>query len=143
MKVFLCAFQGFSLAIPMQSAAALMLYTRGASRAVLYNRVNENTYFSLPHLFGLPRETVRHGIILKNSGGDDGENLSENRNILLTTRVERDEDIPDDTIYPLPGILKNKRFSWMFSGIQFSSAAGGPGGLVLVLNCESLVKRFI
>jgi hypothetical protein len=142
MRVFLCAFKEFSLAIPIRSIFCLLLYTRGAVKAVSYNRVNENTYFSLPHLFGLPHETIRHGIVLKDSGDDDGNNLIENRNILLTTEVEREADISEETIYPMPRVLNGRRFSSMFSGIQFAARSGGTTGPVLVLNPESLVRRF-
>ncbi|GHV68034.1 hypothetical protein AGMMS49928_06480 [Spirochaetia bacterium] len=141
MRVFLCAFTEFSLAIPIQSISSLLLYTKAALKAVTYNRANENTYYSLPHIFGFPKETIKHGIVLKNSEGDE-DNLIENRNILLTTEVERETDIPEETIYPMPRVLKGMDFSQVFSGIQFASLSVNTFGPVLVLNPESLVRRF-
>ena len=151
MRFFYCAFRGFYLAIPIGSVASLMLYPFEAAEAVEHREENGNTYFSLPHLFHLPDETIRHGIVLKESGaGEDTTNhigemdhIIENKNILLTTEVEREIDIPETEIYPLPRILAGMGTMRMFSGIQCaSSTAGvGDGTLVLVLDPAYIVMR--
>ena len=126
MRVFLCDYSGFSLAIPMSSVSALTLYED--------NQKEGNTYISLPALFDLPGDVTRHGVILKN-GDDDDHNIDENRTVLLTTEIKCEKEIADEEIYPLPKIFDNMSFSGMFSGIQINSS------VVLLLDPEQLVQN--
>ncbi|MDR2478144.1 MAG: hypothetical protein LBD48_02390 [Treponema sp.] len=143
MRFFFCAFKGFYLAIPIRFVSSLMLYPFAAARAVEYREENGNTYFSLPHLFGLPEEAVRHGIVLKDPDGREDETgqAVENRNILLTTEVEREIDIPGNELYPLPETLAGMGAARMFGGIRFVSTGDGADTLVLALDPEYLVTR--
>ena len=145
MRFFFCAFSGFYLAIPIRSVLSLMLYSAETTQAVEYREQNGNTYFSLPHLLYMPDERIRHGIVLKEPGEDEGEaeaeQVIENKNILLTTEVEREIDIPETEIYPLPRVLAGTGVAGMFSGIQFASGGAGGGSLVLVLDPEYVVTR--
>ena len=143
MRVFLCAFEGFYVAIPIHFVSSLMLYSAGVTQAVEYREQNGNTYFSLPHLFDLPRETIRHGIVLKDidSGEDETDHAIENKNILLTTEVERESDIPEAEIYPMPKVLSGMGGSAMFSGIQFAASRDESDIMVLFLNPAYLVTR--
>ena len=142
MRVFFCAYTGFSLAIPMSSVSALTLYEAEALHAVEYKQENGNTYISLPRLFMLPEECIRHGIILKN-GDDEDHNIEENRTVLLTTEIKYETEIPDSEIHPLPKTFRYSRFSGMFSGIQFDcNRTGAADSLpVLLLNPEQLVQN--
>ena len=126
MRVFLCSYGNFSIAIPMSSVSSLALHTdsRDAGAALTHDR--ENTYVSLPKLFELPSEYSRHGITLNSGGG---------KIVLLSTEVEREAEIPDEEIFPVPKALCGTRFSALFSGIQF---AGSP---VLLLDPERLIQR--
>ena len=143
MRVFLCAFGEFSLAIPMNTVSSLTLYTE--ETALEYNGESRNTYISLPRLFNLPQAFIRHGIILKYGNEDD--NTAENKTILLTTEITCETEIPDEEIYPLPKVFGGLRFSTLFSGIQFDSrprreheisdAAGNP---VLLLDTSLLLE---
>jgi len=153
MRVFLCAFGSFSLAIPLKSISSITLHdtrddTRdeeNAGKAVEYKKENGNTYFSLPLLFNLPQAVIRHGIILKDREDEDTEDNSviENKNILLTTEIEREIEIPEKNIYPVPKTLKVMRFSFIFNGIVFYSQTGrAEEEMVLVLNPKKLVKNF-
>ena len=139
MRVFICAFAGFSLAIPMDSVSSLMLYTGRPLHTVEYNPQNGNTYVSLPWLFSRPLADIRHGIILKNSN-DGFDETTENKIILLTTEVECETEIPPEEIYPLPNIFMSLRFSAFFSGILFNSnnKADQP---TLILNTGQLVEN--
>ena len=129
MRVFLCAFGHFFLAIPMRSVSSFALHTDGEQANT------RNVVVSLPLLLNLPLENIRYDIVLKNPGSECGEDdTAENNIVLLSTAVEREADIPDDTIYPIPKIFNNTRFSALFSGIQ---CANSP---VLLLNTEQLVK---
>ena len=146
MRVFLSAYRGFSLAIPMCFVSSLTIHSDAASRTVEYNQENRNTYISLPHLFNLPPEDTRHGIVLKDLNSEDPDsdgNVMENKIILLTTEVECETEIPDTEIFPIARTLKGKRFSAFFSGIQFDSiqSPDSSGRPVLLLNIETLVKN--
>jgi hypothetical protein len=86
-------------------------------RPVEYNDERNNTYLSLPLLFNFPLEKIKHGIVLK-SGNDDDAGVTENRNILLTTEIKCETEIPDEQIYSIPKILNLECF---ISGIIFAS----------------------
>jgi hypothetical protein len=126
MRVFLSAFSGFTLAVPMDAVASMMLYRKETEKTVQYDQESRSTYVSLPRLFKLPDEIIRHGIILREW------NSNANKVILLTAEVKRDIEIPDEQFHPIPKALSTLRFSKMFSGIQFS---GNP---VLLLNIKQL-----
>ena len=139
MRVFLCAFAGFSLAIPMDRVLSLMLYTGSMTHAIRHNPKNGVTYVSLPRLFRRPLDDIRHGIILKN-GNDDFDETMKNKIILLTTEVECETEISPEKIYSLPKIFGCLRFSAFFNGISFISNnnADHPA---LLLNTERLVEN--
>jgi len=106
---------------------------------VFYNQENRNTYISLPLLFNLPQENVRHDIVLKNSSDEDDCSI-EGKIVLLSTEVEYETEIPEEEIYPVPKIFINNRFSAVFSGMQFYNfpASCFP---VLLLNPEKLIQN--
>jgi len=149
MKVFICAFGGFSLAIPMCYVSSLALHS---GQAAEYNTENPNTYISLPHLFCLPSEVIRHSIALKNPNDENGyiedDNIDDiiivNKIILLVTEVKCEAEIPDTKIFPIPKSLDGMRFSALFSGIQFDSGkvSDAFGKPILFLNIEALIKNF-
>jgi hypothetical protein len=128
MRAFLSAFSGFTLAVPMNAVASIMLCKQGAEMAVQHDQENRNIYISLPHLFNLPGESVCHAINLRT------ENTTVQKIVLLTAEVKRDIEIPDEQFYPIPKALNALRFSKVFSGIQL---AENP---VLLLNVEQLVQ---
>jgi hypothetical protein len=121
MRVFLCAFTGFSVAIPMYSVSSLALYTNEASSSKPFEE-NQDTCISLPGLLKFPLENIRHSIVMKSNV------------VLFTTEVECEAEIPDEEIYPLPKIFDRMRFSRLFSGIQLGS------NLRLILNPERLAQ---
>jgi len=128
MRVFLSAFSGFTLAVPMNAVAAMMLYDKETEKTVHYDQQSRSTYVSLPRLFRLPNEIVQHGIVLREW------NSKVNKVVLLTAEVKRDIEIPDEQIHPLPKVLGALRFSEIFSGIQFSD---NP---ILLLNVKQLAE---
>ncbi|MDR0502637.1 MAG: hypothetical protein LBH16_04885 [Treponema sp.] len=114
MRVFICSFGGFSVAIPMHSVASLSLNEKSSS----YNDNPESSkYISLPQLFNLPAGAASHCVILK----ETGKNTAESRTVLLTTEIEYETEIPDIMIYPVPKTLNVMRFYALFSGILFIS----------------------
>ena len=146
MRVFICSFGSFSLAIPMNSVASMTLCADRAANgaAVEYNQENRNTYISLPRVFNLQIENIRHGIILKDGDNDsEDSDTTEDKIILLTTEVLCETEIPDEEIYPMPKVFGGMLFSALFSGILFdsriiSNSAGEP---VLLLDTKKLVQR--
>jgi hypothetical protein len=145
MRVFLCPYEGFLLAIPIEAVASLTLYGEdaGGTEPVEFNRENGNRYFFLPRLLQCPGEIV-HGIVLKDRLGGEEEYLDtpENKNILLTTGGEREEDIAEERIYPLPRVLAGGGGAALFRGIQFLSDPGRGDLPLLVLDCEALINTF-
>jgi len=137
MKVFICAFGGFYVAIPMSSVASLtdLKDRQVATQAAVVTR-DTDTYVSLPLVFSLPQENIRHGIVLKNAeGSDDG-----NKIVLLSTEVVNTSEIPEENIHPIPRALSGTRFASVFSGIQCDSEATRDAGLVIFLDPERLVR---
>ena len=108
MRVFLSAFDGFKIAIPMRSVSSIALCTDEE-----YCRAKGNTCISLPHLFNLPQET-RYCVTLKNA---DDDNAAEKGVTILTAEIEYETEIPAEEIYPLPELLSVMRFSGLFNGI--------------------------
>jgi len=148
MRVFLCVFGDFSLAIPIDSVSSITLYHGDTGKIMEKSSENQNTYISLPLLFNYPAEKVKHGIILKNAD-DEYNTIIENRNILLTTEIECETNIPDEKIYSVPVTLKSFQFSLMFSGIIFDSVihrkntaiSNTAENIILLLNPEKLVQN--
>ena len=146
MRVFLCSFGYFSVAIPMNSVSSLALHDDKTLKASVSDegeagvnyRENRNTYVPLPQLFNLPPGNIRHNITLKEPNTEDS---SKGRTVLLIPEVECETEIPDDKIFPLPKALGGTRFSELFSGIQFDSRpAASSGSLILMLSGKQLIQ---
>jgi hypothetical protein len=128
MRVFISVYPGFTLAIPMDAVASMVLYNQKTEKTVQYDPKNRSTYVSLPWLFNMSDQAVPHGVVMREW------NTKENKVVLLTAEVKRDIEIPDEEFHPIPKALGATRFSAMFSGIKFSD---NP---ILLLNVEQLLK---
>jgi hypothetical protein len=128
MRVFLSIYPGFTLAIPMDVVASMMLYNQKTEKTIQYDQKSRCTFISLPWLFNMREEPVPHGIILREW------NSKENKVVLLTAGIKRDIDIPVGEFSPIPKSLGALRFSEVFSGIKFS---GNP---ILLMNVEKLLQ---
>jgi len=146
MKVFLCSYSGFSLAIPMDFVSSIFLFKDNMEKAIEYNTENRNTYISLPMIFNCPSLKVRHGVVLKTQDNND---VIEDKIILLTTEIEGEEEIQQDTYYPIPKSLEIMQFSHFFGGIFFKSRQNretSVSGILaealgLLLNTEPLLQN--
>ncbi|MFP3089981.1 hypothetical protein LQZ21_06595 [Treponema sp. TIM-1] len=125
MRYFLCPVEQFFLGVPEDAVAAIMIYSEGVTKTVSRYEGGD-TFFSLPHFFGLADRTVRHGIILKSSkpgasqnNGAASEPEEGARNILLVSSVEREADVPPEEIYSLPELLLASGHLSFFTGIAF------------------------
>jgi hypothetical protein len=140
MRFFLCAFGAFSLGVPVYAVSSLITVPWEVNRMIDRDR-DENTYFSLPHFFKSEDKDIRHGFILKpqvqrvpliGSGGEQAalaadpalgkEGFTDRRNVLLVTAVEKEEDIPQEEIRPLPALLGVGNIVTFFSGITFNGS---------------------
>jgi len=143
MKVFLCSYNGFSLAVPMDKVSSIMLLTEDNNYKTLmyFNNENGNTYISLPMLFNCPSLNMKHGIILKNSDSDN-DTVIKDKTILLTTEIECESEISDDKILTIPKTLNVFEFSQFFSGILFYRRQPKTSeSLILLLNPELMVQK--
>jgi len=147
MKVFICSYSGFSLAVPMDNVSSIMLLTEDFTKSADYkNKIyldeeNCNTYISLPFLFNCPSVNTKHGIILKYPG-EKNDVIMKNKTILLSTEIECESEIPDNNIFPIPKSFGTLNFSLFFKGILFSSMLHeSAGNLILLLNPELIVQN--
>jgi len=144
MRVFLCSYSLFSLAIPTDFISSIFLHQENLNQKIEFNTENNNTRVSLPLLFECPDSNVKHGIIIKNDADNDS---TENRFILFGTAVESEMDIPAESIFPLPNIMGVMQFSFVFDGICFFTGNSNEGEnkinneLVLLLNPQKLVQN--
>jgi len=147
MKIFLCSYSTFSLAIPMDFVSSIFLCMDKTEKKIEKKSENGGTFISLPIFFNCPQLEIHHGIILKNGSSDD-DNIFADKTILLGTEVESENEIPSGKYYPLPKILDSMHFSSFFNGMffysQFTDENKTQGktadNLVLLLNPQSLTK---
>lgn len=138
------------LGVPEDAVTAIMIYSEEVTSIV--NQDEEgNTFFSLPHFFGLTNQTIRHGIVLKPlvsglsgcSGLPQNDRISSEpeeglRNILLVSSVEREVDIAPEDIYPLPELLLTLGSLSFFTGISFVGDV-----MIALIDPVSLVARIL
>jgi len=142
MRVFICSYNGFSLAIPMEWVASIFIIKESIQNKKIYHDDdNKNTFFSLPIIFNCHDIKAHHGIILKSN--------SDINNILLSTEIECEKDISRDSIFPVPKAFTVLQFSSIFNGIFFSSFLHRDNAvcnknakdIVLLLNPGQLVQK--
>jgi len=144
MRVFLCSYSWFLLAIPTDFISSIFLYQENLNQKIEFNAENRNTSVCLPLLFDCPDSNVKHGIIIKNDTDNDS---TENRFVLFGTAVESERDIPAESIFPVPKIMGVMQFSFIFDGICFFTDNSNEGEnkinneLVLLLNPQKLIQN--
>ena len=137
MRVFLCSYSGFSLAVPMQSVLSIFLVREEpAEKKTAYKTENSCLHISLPELFKNPDSKIHHGIIINNEDNRNGVI----KNILLSTEIQSESDIPCGKFYPIPKTLGGFRFSQFFNGIHFNSPKDGAD-MTLLLDPFKLILK--
>jgi hypothetical protein len=144
MRVFLCPYGGFSLAIPMDAVLSVTLHRNNPEKTIEYNQENFNTYISLPLLFNFENRELSHGIILK----DGSDEQLENKYVLLSYKIESEAELSAKKIYPLPESFSAMKFSNFFTGIVFYNRSQNektpsgiyPQELVLLLDPPHIVN---
>jgi len=147
MRVFLCSYNGFLLAIPMDFVSSIFLINDNPDYRFHYDHEKRNTYISLPVLFDCPSVNIQHGIVLKNETGEN--DAFEDKTILLSTEIVREREIPEDKFFSVPKALGFLRFASIFKGIFFhqhrihgnTSTNISSGDMVLLLNPRQLVQN--
>jgi len=142
MRVFLCPYGGFSLAIPMDAVLSVTLHQKKTEETVELNPENLNTYISLPLLLNCAGPEPRHGIFLK----DGNDERLEKKTVLLTYEIECEIELAKNQIYPLPGSFSAMKFSRFFLGLVFSNVEKKTDGinsqeLILLLNPEYIAQN--
>jgi len=142
MRVFISSYRIFTLAIPIEYVSSIFTNAENSEYKIIYNHENKNTYVSLPKLFNCPQAAVRHGIVLKNIGGNNDkmsvmDDSLENKTILLGAAVENESEINCESIYPVPKTLNLMEFFFIFSGMTFNKS----GDLVLLLDPNHLLNN--
>jgi len=147
MRVFICSYSGFSLAIPIENVASIFINSKNIYNKIQIDEENKSTYISLPVIFNSPDSRIHHGIILKNlsfcNSGDD------EKIILLSSEIICEQDIKKERFYSVPKIFGILNFSLVFNGIFFNQRSLGKsavknipaGSLLLLLNPEQLVQN--
>jgi len=147
MRVFLCLYNGFSLAIPMDFVSSIFLINDNPGYRIHYDNEKRNTYLSLPMLFNCPVINIHHGMVLKNENNES--DTFEDKIILLTTEIIKEREIPAEKFYSIPKTLGVYQFASIFKGIFFhpqrirsnTLSNISAGDMVLLLNPQQLVQN--
>ncbi|MDR3342777.1 MAG: hypothetical protein LBT14_08335 [Treponema sp.] len=126
MKFFLFVFEGIAFGMPM-GCVAEFIQAPGNSGTLIGASVGD-VFFSIPHFFGKGAVPAPHGIVLKSFPCSQGVTEAlrgyaggEVRHIvLLTTPIEREIDIPDETIRQLPAFLGLPGKLPFLTGVSFT-----------------------
>ena len=127
MRVFLCAFNGFTGAIPMDSVSSISLY----SKKIHANNEQNNKCFSLFRLLNVKKEEIHHCVFIKN-------NSNQKNIVLFSAKITCETDINEENIYPVPVIFNNSLFFEFIKGIKFTDDTGTEP--VLLFNIEKITK---
>jgi len=134
-RVFLCSYSGFTMAIPINSVSSIILFKEKTEKEIEYN--NKNILISLPLLLGCGSCKIKHGIIVKGFENIRTGTFRENQFILLTTEIECETNITDAAVFSVPKNLGVTRFARFFNNIIFNDT----GGLTLMLDPLQLIKN--
>jgi len=127
MKYFICALDAIDLGIPAERTERIIPAAR--VQTAVYETENQEAFISLPLLFRQKDPAAPHGVVLKAP-----EVLPPGpKTVLLTPRIDRELDIPEETIYQLP-----QAFTGPFR--YFSGACFNAQSAILLLNPAKLME---
>ena len=142
MKYFICALDEINIGIPAErteriipaertlySVCETVIKTETGAEAGTQSET-KTAYISLPLLFKQKNTGAPHGIILKPSGGQAPQ-----KTVLLTPRIEKEIDIPEENIHSLPE---------SFAGLRgfFGGACFDKENVILVLDTKKLTEKY-
>ena len=128
MNYFICALNSIQLGIPAERAERIIPVTR--MQTAVYETENQEAFISLPALFRQEDTPVPHGVVLKPNGLPDGTVKA----VLLTPRIEKDLEIPEEGIHGLPAA-----FAGLFR--YFSGACFNGQEIIFILNPIILMEK--
>jgi len=153
MKCFICALDKIHIGIPAERTERIIQAAR--VQTAVYETENQEAFISLPLLFRQKEPAAPHGVVLKatevlprlppGSGAGDappepptaGTGAADTaggvKTVLLTPRIDKELDIPDETIYQLP-----EAFAGPFR--YFSGACFSAQDVILILNPAKLTE---
>ena len=142
MRIFLCSYDNFLLAIPMNCVSSIYISSSSNSGLINYDSQNRNTYISLPVFFNYKNGNTCHGIVLKTGDAldDSDSNIIENKTILLSTHIINEKELSPRDFIPVPKSLSFFSGFSVFSGIFFIAHNKTSEELVLLLNPQRLVQ---
>jgi len=147
MRVFLCSYNDFTLAIPIKYVLSIFLVTETPENKTAYFTGGSSAEecrmnIRLPYLFNCHDVKIHHGIIIKKEYSED----SVTENILLTAEIKSEHNIPSAHFHPVPKSLSYFKITDYIKGIHFNTHedCAVPDGvmpeLTLLLNPAKLVK---
>ena len=95
------------------------------TQAVGYETENEEVSVSLPVLFQQKNTHTPHGVVLRTDRAV--------KTVLLTPRIERDLEIPEERLHRLPAVFDG--LSRYFRGVYFDKE-----NLIYILNTEKIME---
>jgi len=134
MKCFVCALDRIHVGIPAERTERLVQSAR--VQTAVYETENQEAFISLPLLFR-QKEPAPHGVVLKaaplpegaaGAGTDSGL-----KTMLLTPRIDKELELPDQAIYQLP-----EAFEGPFR--YFSGACFNAQDVIFILNPLKLME---
>jgi hypothetical protein len=127
MRYFICTFETINFGIPAESTEHIIQLSRKQNS--LYETEDSNVFISLPALFR-QYDTTPYGLVLKLSVSTNGFTR---KITLLTSKIEKDMEIPDDNVHRLPKLFTGPFI--FFSGMFFSE-----GNMIFIINPEKLAE---
>jgi len=133
MKYFMCALGAEAQNEQASAAVYLCIPTMHAERIIPVTKTqaaeseteNDEVFISLPVLFQQKNTVTPHGIVLRSDQVP--------KTVLLTPRIEKDVEIPEESVQRLPGIFAG--LSKYFKGIYFDNQ-----NLFLIVNTEKFME---
>jgi len=120
MRYFICALGGLNLGIPAERAERILPLAHGRGAV----RENGEAFISLPALFQREDIAASHGVVLKSPAAP--------KTVLLVPRIDKDMEIPEDSIRALPRALLGVFL--YFTGVYFSNK-----DVFIILDTEKLI----
>ena len=129
MKYFICALDEIDIGIPAEKTERIIPANR-VQNAVCETEAG-TSYISLPLVLMQKNSAAPHGIVLKPSAAQAAQ-----KTVLLTPRIEKEEEIPEEDIHSLPESLAGLR--GFFRGAHFTKE-----NVILILNTEKLTESIL
>jgi len=121
-KYFICSLGEITLGIPTEDIKQIIPNTR--SQINIKETENQNFFISLPALLGQKDTVILHGLVFK-----------KDNTILLTSKIDIEQEIPDGNIHQLPEF-----FSGIFSFFKGACFDSINKNLILLLDTKKILE---